>query len=222
MKAASERPETDALLFLALPGTTGTISYDKTIELNTEAPYVVSISASTEDGVYGTLDKLRLTCSFSQPVVVVGEDSGTPSIGLSLGGAAHSTRAIYSGGNGTNEFDFSYTVRRLGERAKTPILGRPKDLEFPQLPPHDGLHLIAALTYFTVLRYSTATTPSCSTTSLRTRFCCSRHGNKPWKGAEPRSEELPRTLHRQTTPVGIVERLEGFSGTDQMVYVAHM
>lgn len=110
MKAASSRPITDALLFLPLPGTEGTVSYDKRISLDTEKPYVQSVSVSSGDGVYGTSDELEVTCIFSQPVVVVGEDTGTPSIGLNLGRPAHDARAVYSGGNGTDVFMFSYTV----------------------------------------------------------------------------------------------------------------
>lgn len=114
MKIASDRPIIDALLVLALPGSAGTISFRETIELDTEAPYVHAVSVSTEDGVYGTGDELRLVCLFSQPVVVVGEDGGTPSIGLSLGRDVRDSRAVYSGGNGTNEFEFSYTVSKRG------------------------------------------------------------------------------------------------------------
>lgn len=101
----------DALLFLALPGTAGTVSLDRNITLDTETPYVRSVAVTSGDGVYGTGDNIVLACSFSQPVVVVGEDAGTPSIGLSLGRSDHHARAIYSAGNGTDEFEFSYTVR---------------------------------------------------------------------------------------------------------------
>lgn len=101
----------DARLFLAVPGDTGTISFDKNITIDTEAPYVRSVAVTSGDGVYGMHDEITLVCSFSQPVVVVGEDGGTPSIGLSLGRSDRSARALYSGGNGTDEFHFSYTVR---------------------------------------------------------------------------------------------------------------
>lgn len=110
VKAASARPVTNALLFLALPGAEGSISFDKRIVLNTEVPHVMSVSVSSGDGVYGTGDELNLKCTFSQSVVVVGEDSGTPSIGLELGRPARDARALYSGGNGTDEFLFSYIV----------------------------------------------------------------------------------------------------------------
>lgn len=100
----------DARLFLNLPGTTGTISFENIIALDTEAPYVRSVVVTSGDGVYGTGDEITLACSFSQPVVVVGEDVGIPSIGLGLGRLDHDARATYYSGNGTDEFEFSYTV----------------------------------------------------------------------------------------------------------------
>lgn len=110
VKAASDRPIVDALLFLPVPGDVGTISSgNNSIVLDTEKPYVRSVAATSEDGVYSTGDTIVLVCAFSQPVVVVGE--GTPSIGLSLGRSDRSARAVYSGGNGTAEFELSYTVR---------------------------------------------------------------------------------------------------------------
>lgn len=113
MKAASDRPTVDALLFLPVPGDAGTVSFDKSIALDTEPPYVRSVAVTTGDGVYGTGDTIGLVCVFSQPVVVVGEDDGTPSVGLSLGRSDRSARAVYSGGNGTAEFELSYTVRAV-------------------------------------------------------------------------------------------------------------
>lgn len=101
----------DARLFLAVPGDIGTISFVKNITLDTEAPYVRSVAVTSGDGVYGLGDEIVLVCSFSQPVVVVGEDGGTPSIGLSLGRLDRSARALYFAGNGTDKFHFSYTVR---------------------------------------------------------------------------------------------------------------
>lgn len=113
VKAASDRPSVDALLFLPVPGDAGTVSFNKSIALDTEAPYVRSVAVTTGDGVYGTGDTIGLVCLFSQPVVVVGEDAGTPSIGLSLGRSDKTARAVYSGGNGTAEFELSYTVRAV-------------------------------------------------------------------------------------------------------------
>lgn len=100
-------------MFLPVPGDAGTVSFDKSIALDTEAPYVRSVAATTADGVYGTGDTIGLVCVFSQPVVVVGEDQGTPSIGLSLGRLDRSARAVYSGGDGTDEFELSYMVRTM-------------------------------------------------------------------------------------------------------------
>lgn len=101
---------TDAFLFLPLPGTAGTMSFDNSVALDTEIPYIRSVEVTSGDGVYGTGDVILFVCTFSQPVVVLGEDGGTPSIGLELGRADHDARAVYSGGNGTNEFEFSYAA----------------------------------------------------------------------------------------------------------------
>lgn len=103
----------DALLFLAVPGDAGTISFDKNVTLDTDTPFVRSVYVTSGDGVYGTGDTIDLVCLFSQPVVVAGEAEGTPSIGLSLGRLDKSARAVYSGGNGTAEFELSYTVRSI-------------------------------------------------------------------------------------------------------------
>ena len=43
----------DARLFSAVPGEIGSISYDKNITLDTEAPYVRSVEVTSGDGVYG-------------------------------------------------------------------------------------------------------------------------------------------------------------------------
>lgn len=111
IKAASERPLVDAHLFLPLPGAAGSVSFSQSITIDTEVPFVRSVEVVSGDGVYGTGDVVVLVCSFTQPVVVVGEDRGTPSIGLSLGRSDRDARAAYLSGNGTNNFQFSYKVR---------------------------------------------------------------------------------------------------------------
>ena len=112
VKAASERPTVDALLFLPLPGAAGTVSFDRHISIDTETPYVRFVKVTSGDGVYSTGDEIVLVCEFTQPVVIIGEDMDSPSIGLSLGRSDRDTRAVYFRGNGTDEFWFSYTVRK--------------------------------------------------------------------------------------------------------------
>lgn len=101
----------DAHLFLPLPGAAGSVSFSQNITIDTVVPFVRSVEVVSGDGVYGTGDVIVLVCSFSHPVVVIGEDRGTPSIGLSLGRSDRDARAAYLTGNGTNNFQFSYKVR---------------------------------------------------------------------------------------------------------------
>ncbi|CAM9188184.1 unnamed protein product, partial [Discosporangium mesarthrocarpum] len=118
IKAASERPETDAILFLPAPGSAGSASSSeggKKIVLVTERPYVTAVTVSSPDGVYSTGDELSLQAIFSQAVTLVGEDTATPSIELNTGPGGFSgedaARAVYVSGNNTNTFTFLYTVR---------------------------------------------------------------------------------------------------------------
>lgn len=101
----------DAHLFLPIPGAVGSVSFNQSIAIDTEAPFIRSVEVISGDGVYGTGDVIVLVCSFTQPVVVIGEDRGTPSIGLSLGRSDRDARAVYSTGNGTKKFQFTYEVR---------------------------------------------------------------------------------------------------------------
>ncbi len=71
-------------------------------------PPTVTSLAVPADGIYGTGQSLTFTANFSENVLVT-TGGGTPYIDVALdtGGTVH---AVYTGGSGTNQLTFSYTV----------------------------------------------------------------------------------------------------------------
>ena len=119
LQAASTRPQTDAKLLLARPGLLGSISYSKTITIDTSVPTVQKVTVTSADGVYGTGDVIKISIYFTQPVVFIG-DSVSPSLLLQaqtlpkIGGQYGERRAVYATGNGTTILQLEYTVQ-LGD-----------------------------------------------------------------------------------------------------------
>jgi hypothetical protein len=90
-----------AVLTLPSPGTTGSLSVNNNIVIDTTAPTVTGVSSTTANGTYGVGSVITITVGFSKVVVV----SGTPQLALNSGGTAS-----YSSGSGTNTLTFTYTV----------------------------------------------------------------------------------------------------------------
>jgi hypothetical protein len=90
-----------ANLTLPAPGAAGSLGANKSIQIDTTAPAVTSVGATTADGTYGVGSVITITVGWSKPVVV----TGTPQLALNSGGTAS-----YSSGSGTSSLTFTYTV----------------------------------------------------------------------------------------------------------------
>src|SRR5205807_296871 len=89
-----------ATLTLASPGSTGSLSANKSIVIFTPDT-VANVSSTTANGTYGAGATITITVDFSRTVTV----TGTPQLALNSGGTAS-----YSSGTGTNTLSFAYTV----------------------------------------------------------------------------------------------------------------
>ncbi|CAM9409634.1 unnamed protein product, partial [Phaeothamnion confervicola] len=106
IKAASEAPVTDAVLFLPAPGARGSVSYSSDIAVETTAPFVTAVTVESEDGVYGAGDVLNLTVVFSAPVTLVGAAAAPDASPDDV-----SRRAFYVDGNNTDSLRLQYVVQ---------------------------------------------------------------------------------------------------------------
>ena len=91
---------------LTLPAVNGgnSLQNNKTLKIDTTAPTVSSVSASTADGSYKAGQVIAVTVTFNEPVNV----TGTPQ--LSLNTTPTSRVANYASGSGTSTLTFNYTV----------------------------------------------------------------------------------------------------------------
>ncbi|MES2130282.1 MAG: hypothetical protein V4463_23680, partial [Pseudomonadota bacterium] len=96
----------DATLALATPGAAGSLANGKAIVIDTTAPTVTSVGASTANATYKAGDTVSIDVGFSEAVTVAG---GTPTLLLETGGSDHS--ATYASGSGTNTLTFNYIVQ---------------------------------------------------------------------------------------------------------------
>ncbi|MGE7419076.1 FG-GAP-like repeat-containing protein, partial [Methylobacterium tarhaniae] len=105
-----------ATLTLAAPGAAGSLGAAKAITVDTTAPTVTGVSASTADGTYKAGDTISLQVGFSEAVTV----TGTPQLTLATGGTG---RAVdYTSGSGTNSLTFTYTVQAGDTSADLDVL----------------------------------------------------------------------------------------------------
>ncbi|MDP6399882.1 MAG: NHL repeat-containing protein, partial [Candidatus Marinimicrobia bacterium] len=94
-----------AILTLPVPGTTNSLGANRDIVIDGIAPVVISVTSSTDDGIYKINDDIIVDIQFSQPVSV----SGTPVINLQTGGSDYG-KGYYSSGSNTNKLTFIYNV----------------------------------------------------------------------------------------------------------------
>jgi len=89
---------------LPTPGSTGSLSDNKDIIIETIQPDITSVSSTKPDGTYGEGEVINIIITFSEPVDV----TGTPQLTLETG----SIDAVinYVSGSGTITLIFSYTV----------------------------------------------------------------------------------------------------------------
>ena len=104
----------NATLTLPTPGAAGSLSANKDIVVDTAAPRVISVTASTPDGTYKSGATILVQVVFSEPVTVV----GTPRLTLATGSPV-TTRVNYTSGSPSSTLLFTYTV---GSNNATPDL----------------------------------------------------------------------------------------------------
>jgi len=98
---------TNAILTLPSPGAAGSLSANKSIVIDTQAPVVTNVSSTTANGTYGAGSVISVTITFSNAVLV----TGTPLLALNSGGTAS-----YASGSGASTLNFVYTVA-LGQNS---------------------------------------------------------------------------------------------------------
>ncbi|WP_193771515.1 DUF4347 domain-containing protein [Candidatus Magnetaquicoccus inordinatus] len=98
----------DATLTLASPGAANSLGNNKAILIDTTAPTISSVSASSANGSYKAGDTVTVTVTFSE-AVNVSTTGGTPSITLETGSTDRN--ATYASGTGSNTLTFTYTVQ---------------------------------------------------------------------------------------------------------------
>jgi len=95
----------DATLTLPTPGAANSLGANKAIVIDTGAPSVTSVSATTANGSYNAGDTVDVTVTFSEVVTV----TGTPTIVLETGATDRTVN--YSSGTGSATLTFTYTVQ---------------------------------------------------------------------------------------------------------------
>ena len=101
----------DAALALPAPGTTGSLSANRTIVVDGITPSVSNVSSPSSDGIYKIGDAIDITVAFDETVNV----TGVPRLTLETGAT---DRAIdYAGGSGTDTLTFTYMVQPGDETA---------------------------------------------------------------------------------------------------------
>lgn len=94
----------DATLTLPSPGTPGSLSANKDIIVDTEAPAVVSVTSNKADSLYKAGMTIPLAVAFTETLTV----TGTPTLTLDIGGGY---AVDYASGSGGDTLFFDYTVQ---------------------------------------------------------------------------------------------------------------
>ena len=95
-------------LNLPFPGSSGSLSTNKSLEIDTISPTVTNVTSSLADGVYNVGQAIPIDISFSEIVNVV-TTNGFPTIQLETG--TTDRYATYSSGSGTDTLTFEYIVQ---------------------------------------------------------------------------------------------------------------
>lgn len=90
---------------LPLPGASGSLSYNKNVQIDAQPPIVHNVTSLKSDGVYKAGEQIDILVRFSEAVNV----TGTPQLELETGTADR--KVNYSSGSGTDALTFSYTVQ---------------------------------------------------------------------------------------------------------------
>ncbi len=114
----------NATLTLATPGEAGSLAANKALVLDTTAPTITNVTATTADGSYKKDDTITITVTLSEAVDV----TGTPKLTLRTG-----NDATYFSGSGSDTLTFKYRVQdgdsasKLDYATKRSLSGTLKD-----------------------------------------------------------------------------------------------
>lgn len=95
-----------AVLALPAPGQPGSLGAARALRIDTAAPTVTGVAATTPNGIYGDGESVAITVAFSEPVFV----DGAPRLELETG--LTDNQAVFSSGSGTSTLVFTYAVRQ--------------------------------------------------------------------------------------------------------------
>lgn len=110
---------------LPVAGEPESLSYDRTIEIDTTAPVVLNATSILPNGTYTTGAVIGVAVRFSSPVVVANGDypdgcvggeagcDGLPALQLDASGEDGDKSAWYASGSGTADLVFEYEASRL-------------------------------------------------------------------------------------------------------------
>ncbi len=118
----------DAHLKLPEPGTTGSLSHNKDIVIDSVRPRVVDVTSDAPDGTHGAGESIDIIVAFSEPVAV----TGTPQLALETGDVDRN--AVYVSGSGSTTLAFRYAVQLadaaadLDYKATNSLTGTVRDL----------------------------------------------------------------------------------------------
>jgi hypothetical protein len=95
----------DAVLTLASPGASGSLSANNALVIDTTAPTVSNVNSSSTNATYTVGSAISVQVNFSESVTVV----GTPQLTLETGATDRTVN--YASGTGTTALTFTYTVQ---------------------------------------------------------------------------------------------------------------
>ncbi len=101
-----DRSGLDVPTLLPLPGTSGSLSYNRLLSINNTNPFVKKITSSTADGLYGIGQTISIKAHFSKDL----DHSGTAST-LQLETGASDRMASFSMIENANVMVFNYTIQ---------------------------------------------------------------------------------------------------------------
>lgn len=101
-----------------MAGEPDSLSFDRTVEIDTAAPVVQDVTSTQPNGTYTTGAVIGVAVHFSSPVMIVHADYpsncdigvcvGLPVLELDVSGENGDTSATYASGSGTTDLIFEY------------------------------------------------------------------------------------------------------------------
>ncbi|KAL7998295.1 putative Galactose-binding-like domain superfamily, YHYH domain-containing protein [Plasmopara halstedii] len=117
---STSNPSLMASPTLPLSGAVHSLSVNSELQINALAPRILSVSSITANGVYGAGQIIDITITFSEAVVVPGDDELRLQLAIAMNVPFDQPYiepyAYYVSGSGTNVLNFAYTTR-VGDMA---------------------------------------------------------------------------------------------------------